>query len=391
MDFARVLAHIQKFPVALVDLDAFDRNTQAVASQVRGGQTIRVATKSIRVPALIRRVLDSGLPFKGLMTYSAFETLDLAKSGFDDFLLAYPVATTSEVEALAEVVQQKKTVRVIVDSIEHLDFLSRSLGDVSIEVVFDVDLSLRLLGGKIHLGVRRSPLRTSDQVWALYQKLLGFKNLRFGGIMGYEAQVAGLGDRNPFSKFLNLPKAWIRKISKSRAATTRAAIHKTFERNGVQIHLFNGGGSGSLNWTHDEVCLTEMAAGSAWFSPHLFDYYSNIRFEPSCFFALNAVRHSDPGFVTLQGGGYIASGEPGWDRVPLAHWPKGVHLVPTEGCGEVQTPVTSKLKMPLGKHVVFRHAKAGELMERFNEVVLVQDNQIKQRVPSYRGQGLCYF
>jgi D-serine deaminase-like pyridoxal phosphate-dependent protein len=40
--------------------------------------------------------------------------------------------------------------------------------------------------------------------------------------------------------------------------------------------------------------------------------------------------------------------------------------------------------------VIFRHAKAGELMERFREVLLVQNARIKDRVPTYRGAGLCF-
>lgn len=390
MDFAKVLAQVNRFPSVVIDLEAFDRNTVKVAQQCQGSQTLRVATKSVRVPFLLKRILDFGLPYRGLMTFSAFETRDLAQDGFDDFLLAYPLATHGEAEAIRQVVDKKKKVRVVVDSAEHLEILAPVFGDSSIEVVLDIDLSLRPLGGKIHLGVRRSPLRSPEDVWGMYQKLSLYPMIRFGGLMGYEAQVAGLGDRNPFSTALNPIKQMIRKASANRCARLRKSIFELFEQKKVSIPLYNGGGSGSLNWTHDEACLTEMAAGSAWFSPHLFDYYSNIKFEPSCFFALSIVRRSDPLHSTLQGGGYIASGEPGWDRLPVLHWPKGLKWVSAEGCGEVQSPVYGR-RLPIGRHVVLRHAKAGELMERFNEVFLVQENHVVNAVPTYRGLGRAYF
>ncbi|CAF4674689.1 unnamed protein product, partial [Rotaria sp. Silwood2] len=61
---------------------------------------------------------------------------------------------------------------------------------------------------------------------------------------------------------------------------------------------------------------------------------------PSCYFALPVVRVSDEGkWVTCAGGGYVASGRPGWDKVPLPVFPLGLTLNDSEGPGEVQTPL----------------------------------------------------
>ena len=40
--------------------------------------------------------------------------------------------------------------------------------------------------------------------------------------------------------------------------------------------------------------------------------------------------------------------------------------------------------------MLFRHAKAGEVMERFREVLLLREGHIVERVPTYRGEGLCF-
>src|SRR5678816_3513087 len=89
-------------------------------------------------------------------------------------------------------------------------------------------------------------------------------------------------------------------------------------------------------------------------------------------FALQVSRSSDAGYVTCLGGGYVASGAPGWDKVPKPEFPRGLALLPDEGCGEVQTPLrVSRSEDPaLGSRVLFRPAKAGEHAERFNEYLL---------------------
>lgn len=382
----------EKLPAIVVDLDAFDRNVKALTLF---GKPIRLATKSIRVPALIHRAMDSypGI-FKGLMTYSAQETLQLAEQGFDDFLIAYPTVQPSDLSALQKTVELGKQVKLVIDSEEQLSKISAQWKNKRpLSVVIEVDGSLHGWGGMLHLGVRRSPVRSISDVLDLIEKIKSFSGLRFSGLMVYEAQVAGLTDRNPFKKFLNPIAGLVRRISQKRIARLRSEIAYALKSKGIAYEVFNGGGTGNINWASEEAHLTELAAGSALFSPHLFDYYSNIHFEPSCFFALQVVRSSDPGFVTCQGGGYIASGEPSWDRIPKPVWPLGLKLVSTEAAGEVQTPLQmpSGTQLKAGDIVLFRHSKSGEVMERFHEVLVVKGSRITERFPTYRGIGLSTF
>jgi D-serine deaminase-like pyridoxal phosphate-dependent protein len=67
-------------------------------------------------------------------------------------------------------------------------------------------------------------------------------------------------------------------------------------------------------------------------------------------------------------------------------------LTSLEGAGEVQTPLLGKpaARMQLGEQVWLRHAKAGELCERVNELHLVQGDRIIDRVPTYRGEGHAF-
>jgi D-serine deaminase-like pyridoxal phosphate-dependent protein len=64
-----------------------------------------------------------------------------------------------------------------------------------------------------------------------------------------------------------------------------------------------------------------------------------------------------------------------------------------EGAGEVQTPLVLAKNSPrieLGDPIFFQHAKAGELCERFNELILIQGNKIVDRVKTYRGEGFAF-
>jgi D-serine deaminase-like pyridoxal phosphate-dependent protein len=395
--FARLREAVkgENLPAAIVDLDAFDRNAAALALAA-AGKPVRLATKSLRVPELISRALRSSPLFRGLLCYSAQEARFLASKGFDDLLVAYPTLQRSDLAALREIHESGKTISLVVDGAEGVAALALAMEGAGrpFRVVIEVDASLRLLGGALHLGVRRSPVRDAADLERRIDDILRHPSLRAVGMMAYEAQVAGLTDRNPFKPLLNPVASLVRAASVRDIASRRRRLADVFLKKGLALEVFNGGGTGSLTSARGESALTEVSAGSALFSPHLFDYYSNIRFEPAAFFALQVVRVSDPGYATCQGGGYVASGEPGWDRVPRPWLPEGLRLVPAEACGEVQTPLRTRdaaVEIAPGMPVFFRHAKAGELMERFREVLLIRGGRIEGRAPTYRGSGQSFF
>jgi D-serine deaminase-like pyridoxal phosphate-dependent protein len=392
----RTLLKNERLPTALVDLDAFDRNIDRIARIVQGSSlSVRLATKSIRVPELIQRILRRGAPFQGLMCFSAEEALFLAEQGFDDLLLAYPTVQRSDLSCLRELHESGKKISAVFDASEGIDLLAQAMSGITrpFPVLPEVDMSLRLLGGLIHLGVRRSPIRSLADLDRVLDSIRKYPQLQFAGLMAYEAQVAGLGDQNPFKKLLNPLAAIVRKLSVRSVNRRRKQIDQHLKSRGIKYYLFNGGGTGSLSYAVQETSLTELTAGSAFYCPHLFDYYSNLELEPACFFALQVVRSSDPGYVTCQGGGYIASGEPGWDKVPKPFLPDGLELVSTEGCGEVQTPLKMKpdTRLGAGSPVLFRHAKAGELMERFESVTLISAGKAVGKAKTYRGFGRNFF
>lgn len=401
-DFAAVekLLSQERLPLAWVDLNVFDENVKRAAEIASSkNKKIRIATKSIRVPELIERVfqIQKNWPenlqvYQGLMCFTAEEALFLAESGLDNLLIAYPTVQTAELEAVARIQELGKSVSIVVDCDQHLRRLEEFFSNVkqSVRVILEIDCSLRWFGGAIHLGVRRSRIRNSAEFFGMVDAILQSSVVRLAGVMTYEAQVAGVGDRNPFKPLLQPLVGMVRKISRKKVSEIRQSVTAEFESRGMVPEILNGGGTGSLRWTIEDPLVNEVTVGSGLLCSHLFDYYSDSPFKPASFFGLQVVRSSDPGYVTCQGGGYLASGEIGIEKQPRVVWPLNASLIGMEGCGEVQTPLRVLEPWGLGRIAFFRHAKAGELAERFNEYLLVKDGHIESRVKTYRGMGRAF-
>ncbi len=386
-----------RLPAAVLDLEAVDHNLATLLAQLAPGPTLRLASKSLRLPWLMRYLQDHApARLQGLMTFSAHETAWLATQGFTDLLLAYPVARPDEAHALATAAASGARVLATVDAPEHVALLAAAAraADARLAVCLDVDASWRPLGGLAHFGVRRSPLRAPADALRLARLVADAPHLTLTAVLAYEAQVAGLPDVHPHSRPLDPVRRAIKARSRPLAAARRRAIVDALRAAGHPVTLVNGGGTGSIASTSRDGSVTEVTAGSGFVAPHLFDHYQGLPLHPALFFALPVARASDPDHLTCSGGGYIASGAPGPDRAPVVHLPPGLHPLPMEGFGEVQTPFRRTSAAPtlaIGDPVLCRHAKAGELAERFAEVLCFRGDTLVHRAPTYRGHGQTFF
>lgn len=363
-------------PLVTVDLAAFDANADDLVRRA-AGRPIRVASKSVRCRALLRRVLDRP-GFAGVMAYAVPEAVWLVRHGFTDVFVAYPSVDAEWIRTVVEDERLREQVTLAVDSVEHVRFLADLVGAGSgLRVTLDVDCSLRV--GRLHLGVRRSPLRTPADALDVTRAALD-AGLRVVGLMFYDAQVAGLPDRGPHLR--TLKKRSLAELAERRAPLVEAVRALT------DVEFVNGGGTGSLHHLAAADTLTELAAGSGLYGPTLFDAYDDFAPRPAMTYALPVVRRPGPGIVTAYSGGYVASGEPGWSRVPSPVG-RALRLVRSEAAGEVQTPLRGSAAdgLAIGDRVWMRGAKAGELLERFDHVHLVDRGRLVETVPSYRGEG----
>lgn len=377
----------RQFPLAYVDLDLFDANVHKLAGMAQG-KSIRIASKSVRVPALLQRVLKHSDVFQGLMCYSPREAVFLSQQGFDNVLMGYPVWNELDILPIIAELKNGKSITLMVDRPEHIAHLDRmgKAQDIRIPVCMDLDMSSNLPG--LHFGVWRSSIFGEKEAVALGKVIQQHPNVELVALMGYEAQIAGLGDNVPGQVAMNAIVKLLKKRSVKEIAKRRKAVVDALAKMGFKLNIVNGGGTGSMNTTCTETSVTEVTVGSGFFSPGLFDNYSHFKLMPAAGYAIEVVRQPKPNIYTCLGGGYVASGEVGKLKEPKVFLPVGAKLIPQEGVGEVQTPVHyAGSELELGSPVFLRHSKAGELCEHFNTVLLISQGKIVDEVKTNRGLG----
>jgi D-serine deaminase-like pyridoxal phosphate-dependent protein len=384
-------AHLDP-PLAVLDVTAFDHNARDLARRA-AGLPIRVASKSLRCRwALDRALADPAT--RGVMCFTLPEAIWLAELGYDELLVAYPTADRRSLRALAAEAALASRITIMVDHTDQLDLIDDVAAPGAreeVRVCIDLDASLRLMDGRVHLGVRRSPVHEPGQARRLAEAVVGRPGFVLDGLMAYEAQIAGVGDQPTAQAWRGPAIRAMQRRSAAELAERRAAAVAAV-RDVAALRFVNGGGTGSIESTRDEAAVTEVTAGSGYYGPGLFDDYSGFRPTPAALFALPVVRRPTAGIVTLLGGGYLASGPGDAARLPRPYLPAGLELLASEGAGEVQSPVRGAAadRLAIGDRVWLRHAKAGELCERFDVLHLVDGEEVVDAVPTYRGEGRTF-
>ncbi len=373
-------------PYGVISVEALAANAFDMRERAQG-TPIRVASKSVRVRGVLDAVL--ALPgYHGILAYTLPEALWLADT-HEDVVVGYPTADRLAIAKLASDERLAARVTLMVDSLKHLDLVDQIAPPAQraeIRVCLELDASYRnpVLG---HVGVRRSPVHEVAEAASLAAAIVQRRGFRLVGMMAYEAQIAGVGNAGLSNVAIRaMQKASAAELKERRGAAV-AAVRKVAE-----LEFVNGGGTGSLESTHDDPSVTEIAAGSGLFGPLLFDGYEHFHPAPAASFALSVVRRPTADIATVLGGGWIASGPPGQDRLPRPAWPEGLKYLSREEAGEVQTPLQGDAarELRIGDRVFFRHVKAGELSEHLDEFLLVEDGRILDRIPTYRGEGKAF-
>lgn len=384
--FAKIAA-----PFAFVDLDLLDANIAQVLSY-SGDKPVRLGSKSIRCAPIMRKILAADPRFRGVLCFTAAEALWLFEQGFNNLLVAYPTWDMAQLEAVARHTTETPEITLMADCEEHLaryELAASQAGHI-IRVCLDLDMGTNHLG--LHFGALRTTLRDPNAVIDLARRILDSPHLELDGLMGYEGQIAGTADAVPGQRAMNLVKRALKRLSSAEVVDRRAMLVQAIEALGCPLRFVNAGGSGSLELNAGEEVVTEVTAGSAFYGPILFGHHADYTYYPAAGFAIPIVRQPAPDIFTCLGGGYTSSGAGGPETLPRPHLPEGAKLTPFEGAGEVQTPIKyrGEERLSLGDPIFMRHAKAGELCERFERLYLCRDEEVVEEALTYRGQGQCF-
>ncbi|PFG18515.1 alanine racemase [Serinibacter salmoneus] len=386
----------QEPPFAVLDAEALEANAADLVRRA-AGKPIRIASKSLRVRGVIEDLLTRP-GFTGVLAYTLPEALWLAET-IEDVVVGYPSADRAAIAALAREERAAARVTLMVDDVAQLDLIDAVVPPASrpvLRICLELDASWHApapLGplGLHHVGVLRSPVHSPQALRTLARHVTARQGFALVGVMAYEAQIAGVSDAVPGRHAMNAVMRRIKRHSEAELAERRGeAIAAVREL--ADLEFVNGGGTGSVETTTADPSVTEIAAGSGLFAGHYFDDYAAFAPRPATGFALSVVRKPAPGTATVLGGGWIASGPPGPDRLPRVVHPEGLAMAPREMAGEVQTPLTGAAarRLAVGDRVWLRHAKSGELAEHVNEMVVVAGESITARVPTYRGEGKAF-
>jgi len=403
-------------PYATLDVRALAHNAHDMLRRA-GGMPIRVASKSVRVRAVLDAVLALD-GYAGVLAYTLPEALWLASepdpsdpagggSGVTDVVVGYPTADRGALRRLTSDPLLASRVTLMVDDVAQLDLVdavARPGEREEVRVCLELDASYdvpglsALVGGSAHVGVFRSPVHSPERAQALARHVAERPGFRLVGVMAYEAQIAGLANATPGRAARSAVVRRLQALSGAELLARRGAAVAAV-RQVADLEFVNGGGTGSLETTSADPAVTEVAAGSGLFGPHLFDNYAQFTPAPAVAFALSVVRNPAPGVATLLGGGWVASGPPAADRLPRVVWPEGTRYVGNEAAGEVQTPLRGPGAAGLrpGDRAWLRHTKAGEVAEHVDQLVVVGGAdghpydpegpaRVLGSVPTYRGE-----
>ena len=381
----------QTLPAAFVDLDSFAANLESLKVRA-AGLPVRLVTKSVRSVSMIRSILSAAPFMQGLLCYSPAEAAWLASEGFNDIVVAYPSVEPDHLYAVAVQLQQGRSITLMVDCVEQVSIIDAFAKKAGVTFPLSIDLDMSSSFPGIYFGVHRSPVRNTATALALANEISYRSGVRLDGLMGYEGQIAGLMDAVPGEILRSAIIRHLKRKSIHEVTARRENVVKALTAAGHWLRFVNGGGTGSFESTRTDTSVTELAAGSGLYAPTLFDHYAAFQVTPAAGFALPITRTPKRHVVTCAGGGYIASGPAGKSRLPQPWLPAGCSLIDDEAAGEVQTPVRhpDSVALGIGDPMLFRHAKAGELCERFNELLLIKDGRVIDRVSTYRGDGKSF-
>ncbi len=231
-------------PALLVDLDKLEENVATMRRVIvtDAGVAWRPHTKAIKVPAVVRMLLDAGA--SGVTCAKLGEAEVLAAAGIRDVMIANQLVGAEKMARLASLRRRADPI-VAVDADAHVEALAaagRSAG-APIRVVIEVNIAMN-----------RAGVEPGEPVVALARRVSARPELRFSGLMAWEGgRLAGLAD--PAEKRRAIEAA-LGQLTAS-ADACRAA--------GLPVEIVSCGGTGTY-WIAARVPgVTEVQAGGGIF------------------------------------------------------------------------------------------------------------------------------
>jgi 3-hydroxy-D-aspartate aldolase len=286
-------------PALLLDLDAFERNLDALHATLAGLPIrVRPHAKAHKCPEIARRQLVCGAV--GVCCQKVSEAEVFVRAGIPDVFIVNEIVGVPKLARLARLAREA-SVGVVVDDLSNVDAVDRAARDagVTLDVLVEIDVGLR------RCGVEPGPTAV-----ALARRVADAGNLRFAGLQAYQGRAQQ-----------------VRRFEERQAAAAAAAekvsvVLDLLDRAGLEAATVTGGGTGTYRFDAASGVYTEIQPGSYVFMDA--DYGRNLdedgrpvtSFEQSLFVLTTVMSHPDPMRAAVDAGVKAHSVDSG---MPLVH------------------------------------------------------------------------
>jgi 3-hydroxy-D-aspartate aldolase len=291
-------------PALIVDLDALERNIEAMAAYCRtAGVALRPHCKTHKSARVARMQMDAGAV--GICAVTLGEAEMLVDAGIPGVLITSPVIA-AKAGRLAALNARADGLMVVVDNTSNVDELAAAAqgSGAPLTVVVDFDV-----------GTHRTGVADADGALALAERIAGSNVLDYGGVQAYAGHlqhVVDYGERR----------------TKAMEQTERIVnLGERLEAAGLAPPVVTGAGTGTHDIDARSGVFTEMQAGSYVFTD--VDYArvalrdgAARPFDAALFVQTTVVSANTPGQATTDAG-LKRFATDGPDPVPVRGAPDG--------------------------------------------------------------------
>jgi D-serine deaminase-like pyridoxal phosphate-dependent protein len=224
-------------PALVVDLDVLETNLAYMAGYASAhGLALRPHTKTHKIPDIARMQVKSGA--RGITVAKIGEAELMARAGFDDILIAYPIVGTSKLDRLATLARQAR-ITVSTDSLDVARGISQAAARVGVRIG---------LLAEMDAGLRRCGVQTPEELAELGRGMARLEAIDFFGLMFFPGHIrATPQDQPPLLQAID--------------ARLKEAQDILF-RSGIEVKVVSGGSTPTACQSHHMKTVTEIRPGT---------------------------------------------------------------------------------------------------------------------------------
>jgi D-serine deaminase-like pyridoxal phosphate-dependent protein len=277
-------------PALLLDLDGLERNIQKMAEFFASRPVaLRPHAKTHKCPQIALRQLAAGAI--GITCAKVGEAEVMVATGVRDILIANQVTGAVKIDRLTDLAAHGELMVAVDDAANVADLGAACRAkDVRLRVLVEVDI-----------GMGRCGVRPGQAALELARQVSDEPHLRLAGLMGYEGHLVMIED----------PSERERRVGEAFVAL--AETRELLEREGLDVTIVSGGGTGTFDLTSRAQGVTEIQAGSY---VVMDSTYRRIRpeFESALTVLTTVVSRPEPDRVVTDAGLKAMTKEFGWPQ-----------------------------------------------------------------------------